>query len=155
MQGSARKGESRCCCLLLSPQLGVGCLALWGRGCALVLGHRGPDPAVPTGLTLVLPFVHRGLRATAKITYQAVLLENLVRRSSYSSSSSSSSLSWQEGRGTTMPTPTSPTDEEVELQGAGAPEAVEASGASVSPKTCSVGAGQLAAARSSSSPRDV
>lgn len=36
-------------------------------------------------LMLFLPLAHRGLRATAKITYQAVLLENLVCKSSISS----------------------------------------------------------------------
>lgn len=55
------------------------------RVCPRALQKRGSqvlglDPAVPTGLTLFLPLARRGLRATAKITYQAVLLENLVRR---------------------------------------------------------------------------
>lgn len=36
-------------------------------------------------LMLFVPLAHRGLRATAKITYQAVLLENLVCKSSISS----------------------------------------------------------------------
>ncbi|KFV13613.1 RING finger protein 215, partial [Pterocles gutturalis] len=43
-------------------------------------------------VTKLLGALLRGLQATAKITYQAVLLENLVRTSC--SSSSSSSLSW-------------------------------------------------------------
>lgn len=77
------------------PWLSVGCSSLWGRWCC------EPDPAVPMALTLFLPFAHRGLRATAKITYQAVLLENLVRRSS--------SLSCWEGRGMAVSSQTSPT----------------------------------------------
>lgn len=79
----------------LSPPLRVPPSPWLSAGGSLVLGCCRPGPALPTGLTLLLAFAHRGLRATAKITYQAVLLENLVHRSS---SSSSSPLSWGAGR---------------------------------------------------------
>ncbi|KFV62752.1 RING finger protein 215, partial [Dryobates pubescens] len=110
-------------------------------------------------VTKLLGALLRGLRATARITYQAVLLENLVCRLSCSSSftcscscsftCSCSSLSWLGGRGMSVPTQTSQANVEAKLQGAGA-SSVKALGVLVSPETQSTGVGQLAATSASS-----
>lgn len=83
------------------------------------------DAASCMWLMLFVPLAHRGLRATAKITYQAVLLENLVCKSS-------SSSVWVRGQGHSRAQPWG------NLHGAGArsARAVGAAGVSQSCPLC-------------------